>query len=364
MDVATGSETIRPAQGGFVPQGIAWLSPSTLVLSQPKIDGSRVQLWRMSYPDGAVSIITNDLSSYLGADIDAERKSLVTARSETRVGIWIGETGGPSTTLGTGRGSEIVAPYPYTAPIMAMNWAGDRLVYDATTSDVFTIGGVTPGRNDATELASNASLPAGTSNGRTVVFSRAVPEPGLWKIDPAGVTQPVKIRSGQAEFPIVTPDDRYVVFLSTRDGIQSPWIMPLEGGEPRQIVNVFAGVNSLDVSPDGRRLMFFTSNPQNQFAIVVCDVPDCANRVDLPLPPKFRYVTTRFAPDGQSYTYVDSTGMNVWTRSFKGGEPHQITQFADGRIIMALAFSRDGKRLAVARATTTNDIVLLKGLNK
>jgi hypothetical protein len=50
-------------------------------------------------------------------------------------------------------------------------------------------------------------------------------------------------------------------------------------------------------------------------------------------------------------------------RSFKGGEPRQMTQFTD-RTIMALAYSRDGKRLAVARATTTNDIVLLKGLNK
>ena len=31
---------------------------------------------------------------------------------------------------------------------------------------------------------------------------------------------------------------------------------------------------------------------------------------------------------------------------------------------MALAYSRDGKRLAVARAAITNDIVLLKGLKK
>jgi len=40
-----------------------------------------------------------------------------------------------------------------------------------------------------------------------------------------------------------------------------------------------------------------------------------------------------------------------------------MTQFTD-RVIMALAYSRDGKRLALARATITNDIVLLKGLKK
>jgi hypothetical protein len=69
----------------------------------------------------------------------------------------------------------------------------------------------------------------------------------------------------------------------------------------------------------------------------------------------------KFTPDGQSFAYVDSSLMNVWTQSFTGGQPHQITQFTD-RTIMALAYSRDGKRLAVARAAVTNDIVLLKGL--
>jgi len=355
VDVATGVETVRPARGGFVPQGIAWLGPSSLVLSQPKISGARAQLWRMSFPDGAVTLVTNDLSGYLGADVDADRKSVVTARSETRVGIWVGDT--------TGRGNEIVAPFPYTASLMAMQWVGERLVFDAPTGDAFSIGGVVPGREGMTELVSNASLPSGTSDGKTVVFSRATPEPGLWKFDPGTGSQPVQVLSAPAMFPIVTRDDRSVIFLTARNGIQSPWIVPIEGGEAKQIVNVFAGVNSVDVSPDGRRLLFFTSKPQNQFGIVVCDLPDCANRVEVPLPPKFRYVTTRFTPDGKGFAYVDSSGTNVWTRSFAGGEPHQVTQFTD-RTIMALAYSRDGKRLAVARATTTNDIVLLKGLNR
>jgi hypothetical protein len=58
-------------------------------------------------------------------------------------------------------------------------------------------------------------------------------------------------------------------------------------------------------------------------------------------------VTTRFTPDGQGFAYVDASGRNVWTRSFKGGEPRQLTPFTDGRLVMALAYSRDGKRLAV-----------------
>jgi eukaryotic-like serine/threonine-protein kinase len=361
VDVATGAETIRPAKGGFVPQGIAWLGPSSLLLSQPKFNGSRVQLWRMSYPDGQVTPLTNDLSSYRGVDIAADRSSVVTSRSETRVAIWIGDATNPSTALGTSRFSEIVPPLPYTSTQMAMRWAGERLVFDSTTTESFTIGGVIPGRGGPVELASNAALPAGTSDGKTVVFVKADEEPGLWKVDTAGATPPVLLVKGGTMFPIVTPDDRSVIFLAPRNGIQSPWIVPIEGGEPKQIVNLFAGANMLDVSPDGRRLMFLTSAPQNQFKILVCDLPACTNRVEVPLPPRFRFVTMKFTPDGRGLAYVDSSVMNVWTRSFTGGQPRQITQFTD-RTIMGLAYSRDGKRLAVARAAVTNDIVLLKGL--
>ena len=40
----------------------------------------------------------------------------------------------------------------------------------------------------------------------------------------------------------------------------------------------------------------------------------------------------------------------------------RLTQFSDGRKIDAFAWSRDGRGLAIARSTTTNDIVLFKGL--
>ena len=62
VDVATGAETIREARGGFQPRGLPG-GPASLVLSQPEEEGQRIQLWRMSYPDGAVSPLTNDLTA-------------------------------------------------------------------------------------------------------------------------------------------------------------------------------------------------------------------------------------------------------------------------------------------------------------
>jgi Tol biopolymer transport system component len=58
------------------------------------------------------------------------------------------------------------------------------------------------------------------------------------------------------------------------------------------------------------------------------------------------------------------TSPNIWIYSFEGKVLRQLTHFKDERSIADFAWSRDGKRLAIARGTTTNDIVLFKGLHR
>jgi Tol biopolymer transport system component len=72
----------------------------------------------------------------------------------------------------------------------------------------------------------------------------------------------------------------------------------------------------------------------------------------------------RWMPDGRAIAYRDATQANLWVQPLDGKPPHQLTHFTDGRAIVDFAWSRDGKRLAVARSTTSNDIVLFKGLKR
>jgi hypothetical protein len=114
----------------------------------------------------------------------------------------------------------------------------------------------------------------------------------------------------------------------------------------------------MDVSRDGRRLLFQTSDPQNRFKLVVCELPTCANRISLDPPANFAYGALRFTPDERGIAYV--TGSNIWSQPLEEGPPRQDTHFPDVWRIANFAWSRDGKRLAVAPATVTNDVVLLK----
>jgi hypothetical protein len=68
-------------------------------------------------------------------------------------------------------------------------------------------------------------------------------------------------------------------------------------------------------------------------------------------------------PDDRGVAYIDAALSNLWVQPFDGKAPYQLTHFTD-RIIEDFAWSHDGKRLAIARTTTTNDIVLFKGLRR
>ena len=358
VDVASGSEVVRDSRGSFMPYGVTFMDAASILLSQPAEIGSPVQLWRMSYPDGAVSRLTNDVNSYLGAGLDADRSSLVTSRSEMRAAIWLGDGAARS-------GAEVVPPTRVAVPFVTVAWAGERLLYDTVTNGQPSIMSMVPGVGTPVEVASNANGAVATSDGKTIVFMKPGAEASIWRVEADG-RQPIKLVSEGALIPVISRDDRHVIYLSGRGGSQAPWMVPIEGGEPTEIVKAFAGAGSVDVSPDGGRLAFVSSESQNQFVFVVCDLPACTNRQRLPPPTNFSTTGSsamRWTPDGQSIAYVDTTGSNIWSQPLDGGPPQQITHFSD-RYVASFAWSRDGKRLAVARTTTTNDIVLLRGLKK
>jgi Tol biopolymer transport system component len=358
VDVATGRETTRDSHGSFVPQGIAWLGPSSLVLSQPEEFGQRVQLWRMSYPAGDVVPLTNDLSSYIGVDVDASRRNVVTSRRDTRLALWVGSADGNA-------GTEVVRPTPFGGARPYVAWAADRVLYDSTSNGKAAIAAISADGGVPEDVISDGFQIAATPDGSTLAFVRSSKgADGLWRVDGAG-RRPTLLVPGFDKFggfvvePLVSPDGRSVLFISNRSGAQTAWTVPIAGGEPVQVTT--GGANDLDVSPDGRRLKFVTGNERGP-ALAVCDLPACSNRIDLTVPANFG-APGRWTPDGREIAYVESTGANIWAMPLDGGQPHAITHFAEEerhRTIGAFAWSHDGARLAIARETEAVDIVLLR----
>ena len=74
---------------------------------------------------------------------------------------------------------------------------------------------------------------------------------------------------------------------------------------------------------------------------------------------------SQWTPDGRRIAYYEiGRGGNLWLQPLDGSASHQLTCFTDNRTITDFTWPRDGKRLAIAAATVTNDIVLFKGLRR
>jgi serine/threonine protein kinase len=354
IDVTSGTEHVMPVEGGA--ETIAWLSSDALVASRTVSSAlGQPQLWRITYPGGQFSRLTNDLNVYRGLDLTADRTSLVTERREVQAGIWVGDASARA-------GTEIVPPT--ARPLSGVTWLGNRLLYtSAANRSAPVVIAVDPMSKVAEEMSfSNARAPAATADGRVIVFVsvESGPEGGtLWKTGIDG-SRPVRLLEWS---PIGNPrfalGDRQVVFGAQRGGQQSLWIMPLEGGTPTQLSPMLAA--SFDVSPDGASLAF-VSLKDGSAALIVCALPACVPRT-VPTAANFGPAPLRWMPDGRAIAYVDSkTQLNLWAQPMDGGPAHLLTHFDDGHTIANFEWSRDGRNLAISRAVTNSDIVLFKGL--
>ena len=220
-----------------------------------------------------------------------------------------------------------------------------------------TIMAALPGGGPAEEIVSNANTVTATSDGQTILFRSPAPEqPGLWKLNLARQQRsqlvPGNVQGGRIA---VTAGDREVIFLSNRTGVQTPWIVAIDGGPPAQITTTSVSIVGWDLSPDGKSIVFLSAN-----GATICDLPTCTSSRPTPA---FRGDRVRWTPtELVSRTFREAVRTNVWVQPLDGAAARQLTRFTDGRTIEEFAWSRDGKRLAISRSSVTNDIVLFRGL--
>ena len=132
-------------------------------------------------------------------------------------------------------------------------------------------------------------------------------------------------------------------------------MVPIAGGAPTKLA---VGIN-VDPSPDGESIAFAAPAKDGRLAIVVCRLPACGSAREIGRVTDFR-APLRWTPDGRGVAYADQG--NLWVQALDGGPPRQLTRFTDPRPIRSFAWSRDGQRLAIARTTVIDDIVLFTGL--
>ena len=220
------------------------------------------------------------------------------------------------------------------------------------------------------------AAPAWTPDGREIIFNGWITNPGLWRIDVAGSSQPQRlieaglaavtpavyasgnrvvfgqdffradlrrmqrpdalsspgpptrfVSSSQYEgWPKFSADGNRVAFESNRRGVLGIWVSDAEGSDPKLLHSgegSWSGVPSW--SPDGQRIAF-NWNPEGQFDIYVISAAG-GKPLQLTTDPADDQFPT-WSHDGRwvYFTSRRSGGQEVWKISAAGGRADQITR--------------------------------------
>jgi eukaryotic-like serine/threonine-protein kinase len=340
---------------------LSWL-PDGSGLVIVAVDQRRAaQLWQLSYPAGESRRITNDLNSYTGVSIDARAHSLAAVLTDPRTQtLWLVD---PSE--GSARAKKITSANGNSEIV---SWTPDnRMVFTTIMDDRWNLWVVNPdgtGKKQLTNFTNNINVrPRVSPDGRYIVFVSDMGGPrNIWRVDIDG-GNPVRLTSGEIDtWPTCSPDGRWVVYLSFVTGKSSLLKVPVEGGGQVQLASA-ENFMAPSVSPDGSLVAYATRNERAGSPVKIVVIPfvggNPVKTFELPLTANFD-VPVRWTPDGRALAYVEMRdgASNVWSQPLSGGAPRQITDFkSEG--IYAFDWSRDGKQLALWRGMITRNVVLI-----
>jgi Tol biopolymer transport system component len=203
--------------------------------------------------------------------------------------------------------------------------------------------------------------PSVSPDGRYVVFvsNRAGGAFNIWRMDMDG-GNPSRLTSGRGEnVPHVTPDGRWVVYATMGGGQDAAvWKVPVDGGEPVRLTSRPASWPF--VSPDGKSFVCtYGEGPfsTNRLAVIPIEGGEPTHVYEIA--PTFR-ANTVWLPDNRGIAYLDArTGTtNVWMQPLAGGRPQQLTNFTADNV-SSFDWSRDN-RLVATRSVETTSVVLIK----
>jgi Tol biopolymer transport system component len=362
VQVSDGSEKVLTTQKWLNNGEITWLSDkSGLVLTAKHQDSSFEQIWHVSYPDGAVQTITNDLYDYRGVTLSKDSTQLVSVQTLRLSNVWLGKSAKDFST------TQIT---PGVGTYYDLTWTPDgHLLYasDASGSaDIWEMAADGSNQKQLTAGAGRNYAPSVSGDGRYIVFhSNRSGVWQVWRMDRDGSNpKQLTFDNSDSNWPEVSPDGQWVVYhRADSNQTITLWKLGIDGGTPVPLTRK----TSLrpTVSPDGKWIAYWQfSDPPGQRAQLAI-IPSAGEE-----PPRVFEVALstvagwdgilQWTADGHALTYVDyrDNKQNIWKQPVDGGPPSQLTDFRDNQIF-AFDWLRDG-RLIVSRGFRTNDAVLIK----
>lgn len=318
-----------------------------------------VQIWQL-FRDGSQRTLTNDLSDYRELSLRADGSALITVQTQTLSRLWLlrkNDTKPAPIGSGTSRYYDLSL-----APDNKILYASDA----SGIADIFEIAVSGSEERQLTSAGGRNYAPVVSPDNRYLVFhSNRTGVFQVWRANRDGSSpKQITFEATESTWPTFSANGEWIVFQHA--GPKSPytlWRVPIDGGTPEKITDGIS-IRST-VSPDGKLIAFWYNDAQQssrwRLKVVHFEGGATFNIFDVAPTVNVQWDTPlRWSSDGSYLTYIDHAGGidNIWGQPIAGGTPKQLTNFDDSRIF-SFDWAKDGS-LVTSRGVITSDVVLIK----
>ncbi len=339
---------------------IAWYPDGRGLIACTNFEGEpATQISYISYPDGEVTRITNDLLSYgpSSLSITKDASAIVSAQSQSNSTVMIVPRGDASSIREVTRGAT------RNDGQGGLDWIdNERMVYTSYSNGMSHLWVAGSGASDPSQLTfsgRSANDPSTLHPGGVIFYvSNNDTLPCIWRMNADG-SNAARVTDDEDYNPEVSPDGHWLLFDSWRSGARSLWKLKIGSADTATMFR--HGAVEARFSPDGRLVACWLHDEKIQRSrMTILSFPDGATVSAFDFPGASGQPDFQWAPDGKAIHFSESRkGVdNIRAYDYRTGKVTDVTKFTSGDIYN-FAWSPDGKNLAVARGQSTSDIVLI-----
>ncbi len=192
--------------------------------------------------------------------------------------------------------------------------------------------------------------PAFSHDGRKLAFVRRTSGPyselAIVELR-TGTVRTITRDGALAWSPVWSPADRFIYFASSRGGTTNVWKIPSASGEPEQITAGQGADSDIDLSADGKRLVFSSFRINLNLAELSLEPGSLGRRKWLTGDAARGELGPRYSPDGRRIAYFSNRGgaerEGIWVMDADGGNPIKLVE--DNYTNVFPRWTADGQQL-------------------
>ncbi|HXA77375.1 MAG TPA: protein kinase [Candidatus Acidoferrales bacterium] len=372
--VDSGVETRLGTRDWDSPRRLAWLPDGSAIVFPSTVDKAsfNAQIWQLSYPDGEVRRVTNDLNYYLDASITSDGTALASVQYAVSANLW---SAGFGSSPGFSAPRQVTPGIARADGVAGLIWpTPDQILYTYYTSGVMKLASSAADGGNTRELTLGSDVPlfpSACGDRRYFVLSMNRVRHGvsIWRADLDG-SNLKQLSTGTADmWPNCSPDGKFVVYTDISGDRALLMKVGIDGGTP-----VDLNKEALEfpvVSPDNNSIAaIYRPDPTKppKIAVLGADGAEIRAAYDVPVgltTGAYGGSTLAWTKDGRAILFVvERSGVSslwaqpVGTRGEAPASPKQLMTFGPG-VLWSFALSPDGRQILSSQGERVTDAVLI-----